>query len=142
AFPPEARAAAALAHPNIVTVLDVNQAGARQYVVMEYVDGVGADVLVRQGGPLPTGRAGEVAGQAALGLQHAHDKGIAHGAVYPGCVLLGRSVVKVTGFGLGRLTDPTAPAGTATDPLDCRAPELFNPLARPTAASDVYSLGC
>lgn len=141
-FEAVAKAAAALAHPNVVTVLDVNRAGSRLFVVMEYVDGVGADALVRQGGALPVGRACDVVRQVAYAVQHAHDKGLSHGAVYPGCVLVGRSVVKVTGFGLARLTDPAAPAGTATDPLDHRAPELFHPPAKPTPAADVYSLGC
>lgn len=143
AFQAEVRAAAALAHPNVVTVLDVNQTGRRLFVVMEYVDGAGVDVLVRQAGSLSAARACEVARQAALGMQHAHDKGLMHGAIYPGCVLVSSAAVKVTGFGLGRLTDPAARAAeTATDPLDYRAPELFNPLGRPTPASDLYSLGC
>ena len=142
AFVTEARAAAALAHPNVVTVLDVNQTGRRLYVVMEYVDGAGADALVRRGGPLAVGRACDVVRQAALGVQHAHDKGIPHGAIYPGCVLVGPAAVKVSGFGLGRLTDPAATAQTATDPIDYRAPEQFSPLAKPTPTADVYSLGC
>jgi serine/threonine protein kinase len=142
AFQAGARAAAVLAHPNIVTVLDVNQAGSRLFVVMEYVDGVAADALVRQGGTLSPGKACDVVRQVAYGLQYAHDKGVTHGAVYPGCVLVGRSVVKVTGFGVGHLTAPAARSGTATDPTDYRAPELFHPSAKPTAASDVYSMGC
>ncbi len=147
AFQAEARAAARLAHPNVVTVLDANQVGERFYLVLEYVEGTGADAAVRKGGPLPVARACEVARQVALGLQHAHDRGTAHGALTPGCVLLGRTgpsdrpAVKVTNFGLGRVATAAA-YPVACDPADYRAPELFDPAAAPTPRSDLYSLGC
>src|SRR5205085_5242152 len=70
----EARAAARLAHPNLVTVLDAGEAGDRPYLVLEYVDGATLDAAVRAGGALPAGRACAFARQAALGLAHAHGK--------------------------------------------------------------------
>ena len=85
---------------------------------------------MRRSGPLAVSRACEVVRQAALGFQHAHEKGVCHGALTPGCLRVGRSAVKVADFGLGR-------AGGA----DYLAPELFDPAAVPTPRSDLYALG-
>ena len=126
----EARSAARLAHPNVVTVLDADRHGERFFLVLEHVEGEGAGAVVRRTGPLSVSRACEVVRQAALGLQHAHEKGVCHGALTPGCLRAGRSVVKVADFGLGR-------AGGA----DYLAPELFDPAATPTPRSDLYALG-
>jgi serine/threonine-protein kinase len=131
----EARSAARLAHPNVVTVLDANQHGDRFYLVLEHVDGSGAEAAVRKSGPLPVARACEVARQAALGLQHAHEKEVCHGALSPGCLLVGRPAVKVANFGLGRA------GGTADDPADYLAPELSDSRAAPTPKSDLYAFG-
>lgn len=122
--------AARLAHPNVVTVLDAGEYGGRSVLVLEHVEGAGAGAEVRRSGPLAVDRACEVVRQAALGLQHAHEKGVCHGALTPGCLRVGRSTVKVAGFGLGR-------AGGA----DYLAPELFEPDAVPTPRSDLYALG-
>ncbi len=130
----EARSAARLAHPNLVTVLDANQFGERFYLVTEHVEGAGAGEMVRKSGPLAVARACEVVRQAALGLSHAHEKGVCHGALTPGCLLVGRSAVKVANFG------PGGPAA-ADDPADYRAPELLDPAAAPTPKADLYALG-
>ncbi len=142
----EARSAARLAHTNIVTLLDANQAGERMYFVKEYLDGGNLEALVRAHGPLPIRRACEFVRQAALGLQHAHEKGVSHGRLSPTAILVGRvggkgsdekPLVKVSGFGLGRLG-----ADWEEPDFEYRAPEQFaNPdLAAP--AADLYSLGC
>lgn len=138
----QARAAARLAHPNLLTLLDVNTAGARMYLVHEYVDGGDVAAVVRQGGPLSVPRACEFVRQAALGLQHAHDKQTPHGRLGPAAVLVGRPggngpegkpVVKVCGLGLGDL------AGT-DQPTEYAAPELTAD-PTPTAAADLFALG-
>lgn len=142
----ETRAAARLAHPNVMTVLDANEAGDRLFVVQEYVEAVPLADLVAQTRRLPTARACEVARQAALGLHHAHEKGLPHGHFHPGCVVVGRPgaegaakpgrvEVKVSDFG----TAP--PADADPDPRPYRAPELAAPRARASVASDLYSLG-
>ncbi len=87
----EAKAAARLAHTNVVTVLDINEVNDRLYFVLEFVDGSTAEATVKRGGPLPLDRACEVGRQTALGLAHAHDKGLTHGAVNPTNVMMGRA---------------------------------------------------
>ncbi len=142
----EARSAARLAHTNIVTLLDANQAGERMYFVKEYLDGGSLETLVRAQGPLPIRRACEFIRQAALGLQHAHEKGVAHGRLSPTAILVGRvggkgsddkPLVKVSGFGLGRLG-----ADDAEPDFEYRAPEQFDNPDRADPAADLYSLGC
>jgi len=69
----EAKAAAALDHPNIVRAYDVDHEGNVHYLVMEYVEGRDLQRLVREGGVLPYELAAEYIRQAALGLAHAHE---------------------------------------------------------------------
>ena len=78
----EVRASTQLNHPNIVMAYDANEADGLYFLVMEYVHGVTLDALVKQRGPLPLGYACALMRQAALGLQHAHEKGMVH-RVYP-----------------------------------------------------------
>ncbi len=141
----ETKAAARLAHPNVLTVLDANEANGRLYVVLEYVEAVPLDALVTQSPRLAIARACEVARQAALGLHHAHEKGLPHGHFHPGCVVVGRPgrdghsahwrvEVKVADFG-----GPPGPDDPDARPY--RAPELRPGRTRPTAAADLYSLG-
>jgi serine/threonine protein kinase len=138
----QARTAARLAHPNVLTLLDVNTAGERMYLVNEYVDGADAGTLVRKGGPLGVAKACELVRQAAVGLQHAHDKQTTHGRLGPSALLVGRPggtgpqdkpAVKVSGLGLGVFVGAEGAAAFA-------APELAtNPVATP--AADLFALG-
>lgn len=138
----QARSAARLAHPNLLTLLDVNTAIGRMYLVHEYVDGPDAGSLVRKDGPLSVVRACEFARQIAIGLQHAHDKQTAHGRLCPAVVRIGRPggngpedkpVVKVAGSGLGVFAgvEPSA---------EYTAPELAA-TSTPTPAADLFALG-
>lgn len=152
AFHSEARRAAQITHPNVVTILDVNEVADRLYLIREFVDGPALDAVVRHGGPLPVMVACEYTRQAAVGLQHAHEKGLAHGSVNPANLLVapavgaGRPTVKVTNFGLGWLsgmsaTDPTG-GQSKCDPADYLAPEQYQQPGVADAAADLYSLGC
>jgi serine/threonine protein kinase/Tfp pilus assembly protein PilF len=149
----EARAAARLLHPNLITVYDVDEAGGIHFLAMEYVDGVDLGRLVRDRGPLPVARACEYARQAAEGLQHAHERGLVHRDVKPANLLLtadGRQV-KILDLGLARL-DAAAPAGEGTSELTQSgtlmgtpaflAPEQARDAHRADIRSDLYSLGC
>jgi serine/threonine-protein kinase len=138
----QARSAARVAHPNVLTLLDVNTAGDRMYLVHEYVDGTDLVAMVRAGGPMCVAKACEFTRQAAVGLQHAHDKQTTHGRLSPTAVLVGRPggngpqdkpVVKVCGLGLGEF------AGT-DQPAEFVAPEL-NANPTPTVAADLFALG-
>ncbi len=142
-FQREARAAARLDHPNIVTIYDVGQDGNRHYIVMEYVDGEDLKSLIRREGRLSVDQAVDIAIQIAAGVGHAHRMGIVHCDIKPQNVLITRDgVVKVTDFGIARalsesgLTDPEVVWGS---------PAYFSPEQaageRPVPASDVYSIG-
>jgi serine/threonine-protein kinase len=158
-FRREARAAAQLSHPNIVTLFEVTQVEDTPLLVMEYVEGTNLGRLVEQSGPLPVRQACDCIRQAALGLQHAHERGLVHRDVKPANLLLtapsparasaGQGVVKVLDLGLARLprrpadadsslTEPGCLMGTA----DFMAPEQGRDARTADARADVYSLGC
>src|SRR5262249_12691145 len=82
-FRRQVRAAARLAHPNIVTAHDAEHAGDTLFLVTEYVEGISLGRLVRERGPLPIAEACDYIRQAALGLQHAHKRGMVHRDIKP-----------------------------------------------------------
>ena len=139
----EARAAAKLSHPNIVTVIDRGQAEGRQFIVFEYVDGRNLKQLVQQEGRLPVRTALELGIVIARALAFAHAGGLVHRDVKPQNVLLGNGDVKVTDFGIARSVDVRSgltETGTVLGTSDYIAPEQA--AGRPVdALSDVYSLG-
>src|SRR5947209_19041826 len=77
-FRHEARAVAQLAHPNIVTVIDRGEDDGRQYIVFEFVDGENLKELIVRSGPLPLGRAVELALVVADGPSFAPEHGLVH----------------------------------------------------------------
>jgi serine/threonine protein kinase len=100
-FYKEARAVAALDHPNIVRAHDIDQAGKLHFLVMEYVDGANFQHLIKTNGPLDFTRAAHYIAQAADGLQHAHEIGLVHRDIKPGNLLLSRQgIVKILDMGL------------------------------------------
>jgi eukaryotic-like serine/threonine-protein kinase len=142
-FRREARAAANLSHPGIVSVYDWGEAAGTYYIVMEYVEGRSLRDVVQHSAPLHPHRAAEIAGDIADALANAHDKGVVHRDVKPGNVLITpQGQVKVTDFGIARagvadnLTQTGAVMGTAV---------YFSPEQAqgfPTdGRSDIYSLG-
>ena len=99
----EARAVAALDHPNIVRAYDIDQDGGLHFLVMEYVDGTNLQDLVKKIGPLDITRACHYIYGAAVGLQHAHEMGLVHRDIKPGNILVDRSgVVKILDMGLAK----------------------------------------
>src|SRR5262249_25109114 len=116
----EARAAAALDHPNIVRVFDMCQEDKLLYMVMEYVDGISLQDLVAKTGPLDIAAACHYTRQVAFGLQHAHELGFVHRDIKPANLLLDRvGVVKILDLGLVR-SEADAEAGL-TRQLDSRS---------------------
>ena len=125
----EARAVAALSHPNILSVYELGCDDGTAYLVTELLEGETLRVRL-DGGPLPVRKAVEYAAQVARGLAAAHDKGIVHRDLKPENLFLthdGR--VKILDFGLARQED--APSASAAS--DTRSPTL----ARPTDAGTV-----
>ena len=142
-FRREARAAARLSHPNIVTVIDRGEAEGRQFIVFEYVDGQNLKELVEAQGPLPVRRALELGIEIGRALAFAHAAGLVHRDVKPQNVLLGNGDVKVTDFGIARSVDVKAgltETGTVLGTSDYIAPEQATG-RQADALSDVYSLG-
>jgi serine/threonine-protein kinase len=158
----EVQAVARLVHPNLVTAFDADQAGGRYYLVLEYVNGPNLDQLVRGEGPLPVGQACEFIRQVALGLEHAHERGLVHRDVKPSNILLQRTggtgqeaygLAKLGDFGLVRLGAPgraghDAPGTIVTNPNavmgtpDYLSPEQARDVHKTDIRSDLYSLGC
>src|SRR5260370_11447722 len=87
-FQREARAAAKLSHPNIVIVHDFDQVGDNCFIAMEYVEGTDLYHLVKEQGPLPPPQACDYTRQVALGLQHAHERGLVHRDIKPANLLV------------------------------------------------------
>lgn len=143
-FHREGQAAAALIHPNIVTLHAVGQLAGTHFLEMEYVPGRSLQQLIREEGSLPADRALRLAAMVADGLAAAHRAGIVHRDVKPDNVLVTRSdIAKIGDFGLAnrRLTTEA----NALDQAICgtpnyMAPELFQG-APASPASDVYALG-
>jgi hypothetical protein len=142
-FRAEARAAAALNHPNIVNVFDYGTDAGTQYIVMQLVDGQDLSTVLRRHGPLPIDDAVHVAIQVAAALEAAHRRGIVHRDVKPGNILVDEDGdVKVTDFGIARAVAEASITVTGTtlgsvhyfSPEQARGDEV-------TGASDVYSLG-
>lgn len=143
-FQNEARSIANLGHPNIVTVHDVGSDGPTHFIVMELVDGSDLKRVVRTFGALPIDRAVNLALQIADGIGYAHRAGIVHADVKPQNVLLTqRDEVKITDFGIAQAASDTQPNERAS--VVWGSPHYFAPEQaqgeKPTAASDVYSIG-
>src|SRR2546423_5703281 len=142
-FRREARSAAKLSHPNIVTVIDRGEADGRQFIVFEYIDGQNLKQLLESKGRLPVRTALELAIEIGSALAFAHDSGLVHRDVKPQNVLLGNGDVKVTDFGIARSGDVKqglTQTGTVLGTSDYIAPEQAS--GQPVSVlSDVYSLG-
>lgn len=142
-FLTEARAAAKLAHPNIVSCFDAGDVGNSSFMVLEYVDGRTIADLVRERGPLDSRLSLLVARGIALALQHAAKFGVVHRDIKPENVMLTRDKqAKVLDLGLarGEWKDGIA-AGMAVGTPNYMSPEQVMGDATLDYRSDYYSLG-
>jgi serine/threonine-protein kinase len=147
-FRREARAAAALDHPNIVRVDDVASQGSTHFIVMEYVDGLDLQTLVQDAGPLAFELAADYIAQIADALQHAHEAGLVHRDVKPGnCLVSSDGLVKVVDLGLAKLTEGGHSSLTVDNDerllgtVDYLAPEQAVDSHAVDSRADIYSLG-
>jgi serine/threonine protein kinase len=146
----EARAVAALDHPNIVRAYDIDQEGDLHFLVMEFVDGSSLQQVIKANGPMDPVRAAQYMRQAALGLQHAHESaGLVHRDIKPANLIIDRSgLLKILDMGLARFFHDEddvlsqkfdeSVLGTA----DYLAPEQALDSHNVDIRADIYSLGC
>ena len=141
-FRREAKNAAGLTHPNIVSIYDRGEAEGTYYIAMEYLDGRSLKELVVARGPLPIGDAIEFTRQVLGALRFAHRKGVVHRDIKPHNVMAdadGR--LKVTDFGIARAgVSQMTEAGSIIGTAQYLSPEQ----ARGAAVdqrSDLYSVG-
>jgi serine/threonine-protein kinase len=143
-FRQEARAAANLSHPNIVTVHDFGLEDGQLFIVMEHIPGTDLKSLLRKRGRFTVEEAIPLMVQACAGIGYAHRAGLVHCDVKPHNLLIAPDHrLKVTDFGIARALSTIRP-GDREDVV-WGSPQYFSPeQARgqaPSPASDVYSLG-
>lgn len=158
-FQLEAKAIAALNHPNIVRAFDIDQENDTHYIVMEYVDGADLQTMVKRrldkykDQPdkkfLDFGLVANYIAQAARGLQHAHDVGLIHRDVKPANLLVNsEGVIKLLDLGLALFSDDTQASLTidyndkVLGTADYLAPEQALNSHTVDSRADIYGLGC
>jgi urea transport system substrate-binding protein len=145
----EAKLAAALTHPNIVTLFEAEQVGQTYFLVMEYLVGTDLSHLAQQRGPLPVAEACEWVRQASVGLQYIHERGLVHRDIKPANLfLVGQRRVKILDLGLAVLRTEQASGSGLTEKgqilgtIDYMAPEQWEDSRAVDIRADIYSLGC
>jgi serine/threonine protein kinase len=143
-FHREARAAAALQHPNIVTVYDLGESDGQLFIAMELVEGRDLSDLISVRAPLPLEHKLDVVIELLQGLGYAHARGVIHRDVKPSNVRMasdGR--VKIMDFGIARLqnADRTGSGAVIVGTPSYMAPEQITN-GEITPATDVFAVGC
>ena len=143
-FRQEAKAAANLSHPNIVTVHDFGLDKGQLFIVMEYVPGTDLKTLIKQRGRFSSDEAIPLLIQACAGIGYAHRAGLVHCDVKPQNMLVTPDMrLKVADFGIARALSTIHPEEQSD--VIWGSPQYFSPEqaagGAPSPASDVYSLG-
>ncbi len=141
-FVREARTAAKISHPNIVSIYDISASEGRAYIAMEYVEGMSLYRFLARKGAIPPREAVNYMVQACSALAALHDAGITHRDIKPDNILIAKGgLVKIMDFGLAksednRLTRAGVVMGTPSymSPEQARGKEA-------DARSDIYSIG-
>lgn len=141
-FKREARAAASLKHPNIVTIYEMGKHDGEFYIAMEYIDGLSLSQLIAQK-RLSLKKSLQIAIQIARGLRKAHDVGIIHRDIKPANIMMDKDGwIKVLDFGLAKLTLDTRITrnGTRMGTAPYISPEQLKGLEL-APSSDIFSIG-
>ncbi len=143
-FAREAKAAAAVLHPNVIAIHSVASEDANPYLVMPFVRGASLQKRIDSQGPLPLKDALRIGAQIAAGLAAAHEQGLVHRDIKPANILLEEGVerVTITDFGLARAVDD---ASMTCSGVIAGTPQYMSPeqaRGEPIdARSDLFSLG-
>lgn len=138
----EARSAARLDHPNIVTIYDVGHEKGIYYFSMQYVKGEDLSSMLKMG-PLRLEEAVDVISQVADGLSHAHDAGIIHRDIKPANIIIDENgVAVITDFGIARAAweEKLTTTGQSIGTIEYMSPEQFKG-GNLESRCDIYSLG-
>lgn len=143
-FHQEARSAANLSHPNIVTVHDFGFDQERVFIVLEYIPGTNLKKTLQRRGKLPQDETLDLTIQACAGVGYAHRAGLIHCDIKPHNLLIAPDKrLKVTDFGIARALASIQPEEKSE--IVWGSPQYFSPEQAsgdaPSPASDVYSLG-
>ena len=139
----EARTAARLKHPNIITIHDVAQVEGYQFIAMEHLEGHSLAEIIRREAPLPMERAVRILDQIAQALDYAHAQALVHRDVKPGNVIVGpHDHATLTDFGVAKALAGTqlTRSGTMLGTPAYMAPEQVKQQSV-GPATDVYALG-
>ena len=142
-FIQEAQAAAALDHPNICTVYEINETDGQTYIAMAYIEGQSLKEKIASG-PLKTDEALDIAIQVAEGLKAAHIRGIVHRDIKPANIMLmEKGQAKITDFGLAKLEWGVDLTKTATimGTVAYMSPEQAQG-EKVDHRTDIWSMGC
>ena len=153
-FRREFEAAGRLKHLNLVAAFEADEDRGVHFLVMDYVEGINLERVIREHGPLPVSDALDYLIQSARGLEAAHEKGIVHRDIKPGNLMLDRrGTVRVLDLGLARIVDASNPFGktitgrltqsnTYMGTIDYMAPEQAEDSHSVDHRADIYSLAC
>lgn len=142
-FNHEAKSAASLNHPNVVSVYDVGEENGLHYIVMEYIDGIDVQELIDKNGPIAWQYAVDIFLQVGLAIENAHQHNLIHRDIKPKNVLLTREgKIKVTDFGIAIAMNSSTINLSTTN---MGSVHYFSPeqaQGRPVdERSDIYSMG-
>ncbi len=152
-FRREIRASSKLDSPHIVKTMDAGRVGSVDFMVMEYVNGDQIDRIANRLGRVPEGLSCDIVRQAAIGLQHAHERQMVHRDIKPANIMVhwddsGLGIVKLMDMGLVLLMSDDVEeknvtrAGQVMGTPDYMSPEQGWDTTNVDIRSDIYSLGC
>ncbi|MCA9033916.1 MAG: SUMF1/EgtB/PvdO family nonheme iron enzyme [Planctomycetaceae bacterium] len=148
-FRREMQALGAVSHPNLVQATDAGEHNGIQYLVMELLQGADLHKLIQSGARLPLNTACEIIRQAALGLAHAHSRGLVHRDIKPANLMLtDDGNIRILDLGLAQLAagettsaESITQIGQVVGTIDYLSPEQARNAGAVDPRSDVFSLG-